>query len=143
MPWATIEQITDQTGKTVSAEAVAVASAMIDTRAGTDSSMPDDSLTARDRGVLRKATAWQAVWVAPKLEQGLLDQREGSRQTTAAGVTDRRDTDASVLYAPLALLELRNLSWFGTRSVSRLPVLPPPVSFLNERSDAYGEWRPL
>lgn len=143
MPWTTTDQVLNMTGKTVDEVAVRVASSMIDTKAGVSEDLPEDAISPRDRAVLGRAAAWQAVWIASKLETGLLDQRESTRQTSAAGVSDRRDTDAAILYAPLALLELRNLSWAGTRSVDRLPSLPPRFAFLDERSDVYGEWKPV
>jgi hypothetical protein len=143
MPWTTVQQVTDLTGKTVDDVAVRVASAMIDTKAGTSEDMPQDSITARDRKTLARAAAWQAAWIAPKLNAGLLDQRESARGTTAAGVTDRREADVQIMYAPMALLELRNLSWFGTRHEDRRPTLPAPINFLNEASDACGTWTPL
>lgn len=141
MPWTTVQQVLDLTGETVTLQDVTVASAMIDTKAGTDEEMPLDSISARDRRTLARAAAWQAAWLASK--PGLLTQRESTRQTTSAGVSDRRDSDAQILYAPMTLLELRNLSWFGTRTLDRGPTLPAPVNFLNEESDAYGVWTPL
>lgn len=141
MPWTTVQQVLDLTGETVTDQDVTVASAMIDTKAGTDEAMPTDAINPRDRRTLSRAAAWQAAWLASK--PGLLTQRESTRQTSSAGVSDTRDADAQILYAPMALLELRNLSWFGTRTVDRGPVLPARVNFLNEASDVYGAWTPL
>lgn len=141
MPWTTSAQVLNLTGEVVTEQDVTVASAMIDTKAGTDESMPEDSISVRDRRTLARATAWQAAWMASK--PGLLTQRESTRQTSSAGVSDRRDADAQILYAPMALLELRNLSWFGTRTVDRGPGLPTRVNFLNESSDVHGAWTPL
>lgn len=139
----TPERVLNMTGRTVTETACRVASSMIDTKAGLTDDMPEDAISPRDEAVLGRAAAWQAAWIAPKLEQGLLDQRESTRQTTSAGVSDRRDSDAAILYAPMAILELRNLSWFGTRVVDRMPALPERLSFLDERSDVYGDWRPV
>lgn len=141
MPWTTPEQVLALTGETVTAAQCAIASAMIDTKAGTSEDMPAESITARDRTTLGKAAAWQAAWVSTKV--GLLTQRESTRQTSSAGVSDRRDSDSAILYAPMALLELRNLSWVGTRSEPLRPTLPAPLNFLSEASDAYGTWKQL
>lgn len=143
MPWATVQQVLDVTGEDVSTADLAVASAMIDTKAGTSEDLPADALSARDRGILRKATIWQAPWI--KANPGLLTDREAATQTSAAGTSDRRESITAIMYAPLAILELRNLSWAGTRTEYVPPTrpLPPNASFLNEASDGYGQWRAL
>lgn len=143
MPWATVDQVQAMTGETVSAQDLAVASAMIDTKAGVSEDLPAEALSARDRATLRKATIWQAPWV--KANPGLLTDREASSSTSAAGTSDRRESVTAIMYAPLAILELRNLSWAGTRTEYVPPVRPAPPSaaFLNEASDAYGTWRGL
>lgn len=141
MTWATVEQVQSVTGESVSATDLAVASAMIDTKAGASEDMPADSITARDRKTLQRATCWQAAWV--KAHPGLLTEYSASTQTSASGVTDRRESISAILYAPMVLLELRNLSWFGTRSEYKPPRPPihPVADFLNEASDVYGTWK--
>lgn len=144
MTWATIEQVQQVTGETVSTQDLAIASAMIDTKAGVSEEMPEDAITTRDREILRKATCWQAPWV--KANPGLLTDREASTGSAAAsGSADRRESIAAVMYAPMTLLELRNLSWAGTRTeyVPPLRRKPPHVDFLSEESDDFGTWRPV
>lgn len=145
MPWATIEQVTAMTGVTVDAVTLTQASAMIDTYAGVTEEMPEDSITARDRGHLRKATIWQSAWLSGK--PGILTQRETARSTSADSVTITRRADVDVMLAPLAARELRNLSWYSTRSVIVPSIgqrrLPPGINFLNEESDNYHPWRPV
>jgi len=143
VPWATVSEVADMTGETVSVSDVAAASAMIDTKAGTSDDLPEEAVSTRDRNRLKRATIWQAVWLASK--PGLLTEREAVTQTSAAGSSQTRKSISANLYAPMALLELENLSWNGTRSV----VVPPRIrqfyrdSFLNEQSDNCGPWRPL
>ena len=142
--WTTPDAVLQLTGKTVETEHCAVASAMIDTKAGVMSDvLPEDSISPSDRRTLARAAAWQAPWIAQR--PWLLDQVESTRSTSAAGVTDRRDSDSASLYAPMALVELRNLSWTGTRTEILRPVGERlgPINFLNERSDDYGVWAPL
>lgn len=143
MPWVTVDQVKDQTGETVLATDVAIASAMIDTKCGVSDEMPADSISPRDRKTLAKATAWQAAWIAPRRAQGLLTQRENSKSTASSGVAVTRGADADALYAPMALLEIKNLSWFGTTREDRRPTPPPAANFLNEASDCYGTWTPV
>jgi hypothetical protein len=142
MPWATIQQVQDQTGKTVSAEHLALASSIIDTYAGTDPEMPTTSLTARDRAVLRKATAWQAVWIGS--QPGYLEHRGVDYSPTADGTSAQRKSQADQDLAPLAQRELKNLSWVGTRVMDlrghrSVPKGALMIDFLNESSDGgYG-----
>lgn len=143
MPWTTVDNVLDVTGQAVTEVELRIASHMIDTKAGTSDDLPEDAIIARDRKRLAKATAWQAMHVATT--PGLLTEREASTSTSAAGTSDRRDNITAVMYHPLAILELNGLSWHGTRT----EVVPPRHtqfrrdSFLNERSDRYGEWQPL
>jgi hypothetical protein len=142
MPWATIQQVTDQTGKTVDTADLALASSIIDTYAGTDPEMPEASLTARDRATLRKATAWQAVWIAG--QPGYLEHRGVDYSPTADGTSAQRKSQADQDLAPLAQRELKNLSWIGTqvvnlRSQRSVPKGALMIDFLNESSDGgYG-----
>lgn len=132
------------TGEAVSMVDVALASAMIDTFAGVTEDMPEDSITARDRGHLRKATIWQAVWVKGK--PGLLTQRESHTATSADSVSVQRESRSDVSLAPLADRELRNLSWYSTRTQYQPPAprgLPANLNFLNERSDDTHDWDQL
>jgi hypothetical protein len=143
MPWATPEEVLAMTGETVAVIDVALASALIDSKAGTSDDLPEDAMSDRDRLRLKKATIWQAIWVKDK--PGLLTDREAVTQTSAAGSSQSRKNISAVVYAPMALLELEGLSWRGTRTV----VVPPrvaafqQVSFLNEASDGCGTWTPL
>lgn len=143
MPWATVADVLDVTGETVSEASVRIASHMVDTKAGTSDDLPADTITGRDRKRLTKATAWQAVHI--ETTPGLLTEREASSSTGAAGTSDRRESITAVMYHPLAMLELNGLSWTGTRT----EVVPPrqaifrDTNFLNEASDDYGVWKPL
>lgn len=144
MPWATVEQVAAMTGEVVTDTDVTLASAMIDTIAGTSEEMPEDAITPRDRGHLRKATIWQAVWVKGK--PGLLTHRESHKSTSADGVAVTRESRTDVYLAPLADRELRNLSWYSTRTQWQPPApraLPANINFLNEESDNYHAWRPV
>lgn len=141
--WATVEQVISQTGVDVSEETIAVASAMIDTFTGADEELPEDAISPKDRKHLRKATAWQAVWVAGK--PGLITERENAKSITSDGQNITREDNADAMLAPLARREILSLSWVGTRTV----VVPPVswgqkrASFLNEASDGSGHWEPL
>lgn len=142
MAWATVEEVATQTGVDVTPETVALASAMIDTFTGADEELPTDAISNMDRRYLRRATAWQAVWVAGK--PGLISERESITNSSSDGQSIQRADRADVVLAPLARREVMNLSWVGTRSVF-VPRWPERDrrNFLNEASDTTGEWRPL
>lgn len=135
MTWATVEQVEAQTGIAVSAETLAVASSIVDTFTGADEEVPEDAISAKDRKHLRKATGWQAVWLAGK--PGLITERENATSITSDTQNITRGDRADALLAPLARREIMSLSWVGTRTV-----IVPPASlramrhnFLNEASD--------
>jgi len=138
MPWATVQQVKDQTGKDVSVEDLALASSVIDTYAGTDPELPEAALTARDRATLRKATGWQAIWIGN--QPGLLTHRGVDYAPSADGASADRKSQADQDLAPLAQREIKNLSWMGTRVINlradrRIPRGALMIDFLNESSD--------
>jgi len=143
MAWATLEQVIGITGIEVSEETIAQASAMIDTFTGADEEMPEDAISVKDRKHLRKATAWQAIWIPTK--PGLLTDRENFKRVSSDTQTVERQDRADGFLAPMARREIMNLSWVGTRSEFVPPrvAAPPNIDFLNERSDVYGVWEPL
>jgi hypothetical protein len=136
--WATVEQVTAQTGKTVTAETLALASSMIDTFTGADEELPEDAISAVDRKHLRKATGWQAVWIAGK--PGILTDRENATTVTSDGQSITREDRMDALCAPFARREIASLSWVGTRTAIVRPVsdLAARRNFLNESSDPPG-----
>lgn len=143
MAWATTGEVLTQTGVTVSEAELAVASAVIDTYTGVDEDMPSDAISPRDRRVLRRATAWQAVWQRAK--PGFLSDRETAADVSADGVDVRRESASDIVLAPLASREIKNLSWVGTRTVivPGAQLAGDPRNFLSETSDDYHSWRPL
>jgi hypothetical protein len=135
MAWATVADVLAQTGKEVTEETVALASGIIETFTGADEELPEDAITVRDRKWLRKACAWQAVWIPTK--PGLITDRENTTSTSSDSQTIQRADNADALLAPLAKRALMNLSWVGTRTTRLRPVsdLRNRQNFLNERSD--------
>jgi hypothetical protein len=133
--WATVEQVENQTGKTVSEETLALASSIIDTFSGADEDLPEDAISVVDRKHLRKATGWQAVWIAAK--PGLITERENASSVTSDTQNIQREDRADGLLAPLARREIVALSWVGSRTSILRPVSASVLSrnFLNERSD--------
>lgn len=138
MAWATVEQVAAVTGVTVSDETLALASSMVDTFTGVDEDLPEDAITAVDRRHLRRAVAWQAVWVAGK--PGLITERESSPSVSSDGQSITREDRMDALCAPLARREILSLSWVGTRTAVVHPtrIARQNTNFLNESSDPPG-----
>jgi hypothetical protein len=141
MAWATIEEITEITGSTVTGEQRAMAESMIAVYAGRT---PDyvDQLRARDAYWLRCAVAWQAVWLASNV--GVAGRNLATRVDTE-GLSVDHGAEYELVLAPMAARSLRNLSWKGNRSVRSSPLVGtrgihhPAL----EESDAYTVWQPL
>ena len=144
--WASVAEIQAITGATVTAEVATLASSIIETYSGAQVDMPDAAISDKDRRHLGRATAWQAVWMAGK--PGLTTEREGARSVSADAVRIERNTMAETMLAPLAIRELKSLSWIGTRSIRPLPRSSrarewSTRNFLNEQSDTPGMGGPL
>lgn len=134
MAWATVEEVESVTGKTFTAETIALASSIISTISGADEEVPTDAISFVDRKHLRRATAWQCFFA---VKPGLLEERENASNVTSDTQSITREDRADIVLHPLARRELVSLSWVGTRTA-----LVPPMNlawqsrnFLNERSD--------
>lgn len=134
MAWANESDVENITGKTISADTIALASAIVDTFADSDEERPEASISNVDRRHLKRATAWQAVWIAGK--PGLISERENAQSITSDTQAITRRDNADGLLAPLARREIVALSWKGTRTSFTGPVPRyPSNNFINESSD--------
>jgi hypothetical protein len=144
LTWATVADVQHVTGKVVTEETLALASSVISTFSGADVEAPADSITNVDRRHLKRATAWQAVWIPTK--PGLITDRENAQSVTSDTQAIVREDRADHMLAPLARRELLSLSWVGTRSaLIRGPRQRSANerNFLNEESDKFGHWEAL
>lgn len=134
LTWATVAEVQNITGKVVTEETLALASSVVSTFSGADVEAPADSITNVDRRHLKRATAWQAIWMPTK--PGLTTDRENAASVTSDTQAIVREDRADNLLAPLARRELVSLSWVGTRSaIVRGPRVTANRNFLNESSD--------
>lgn len=140
--WATASDVATVTGKTVTAENVAVAISSI---AAAVARTTDDVLPNRDLYWLKQAVCWQAAW--------LLDQPDFTGRSAVAGITQdgvavtykNQPAVVEISTAPLAIRAIQNLSWKKSRSVRpRNPFidgwLPLTNNPLSEASDALEGW---
>src|SRR5690606_28861439 len=101
MSWATAEQASEITGKTVTEEDLAVAQPVIDIFSGVVEEQAD-RLKAKDLRMLRYAVSYQAVWM--KGNAGALtgsDVQSATQDSVSFTRFDEGNDDATVL-APLA-----------------------------------------
>lgn len=109
----------------------------------------DGGMRTRDLYWLKKAVAWQTVWLPS--QPGVLS-RVGTTGVSQDGLNATYNSAADILVAPLAQRALKNLSWMGTRSLrigSRRPriqdgsYVASTAAFLNSGADPeYAGWEP-
>jgi hypothetical protein len=107
--WAELDDVIDVTGREATPESVAAAHTMIELISGTSTAASDNQLIAgRNLELLRKAVCFQAVWldahpdVLEAMDVAGISQDGLNAQYTSA---------YSHLYAPLAMMCIRRLSW--------------------------------
>lgn len=131
--WATVQDVLTFTGETVDGTTLLRAQAIIDLHSSRTYAQLD-GIGTRDRGWLKYATAYQAVWM--KAQPDLYARLD---LTTAPDVGSLA-ADGLTL-APLAARALRRLSWMRSRSLRTYPGRSRIAAFTNEASDAYHPWR--
>ena len=126
MAWATIAQVKTITGKTVTAELLAVATASVEIHTGAIEGVTRVDMAARDVYWLRLMVCYQAAWLPPDYFE-----RENVANMGQDGQSVTYAADGLTL-APLARLASKRLTWRGTRTLSpslgRRPIIAPLVS---------------
>jgi len=128
MAWATVAEVLEITGETVTSAQVTAAQHVVELHVNRTEDA-EDSISTRDTNWLRHGTAWQAVWQAGK---------PGYATTTAVqsltqdGTTINYRSAADQTLAPLAQRALKNLSWMGARSIA--------VGLRDQRSREGGDY---
>lgn len=124
MTWATGADVVALTGAPADDVILAQAQALVELAIGRTEAMGTAEMTARDLDWLKKATAYQAAWIAGQPDLFTrMDVKSLAQDGMAATFND-----GSLVYAPLTTRVLRNLSWRGTsRSVSVEPFCPTPT----------------
>lgn len=110
--WATVADVAEITGSTVTDEKVDLAQSMIEVRIGR---IGDQTayISTRDLAWLKRAVSFQAAWlnahpdVLTRLDATSVAQDGASAQVRGDGL----------VLAPLAKTALRRVSWRGSRSV--------------------------
>ncbi len=142
MSWATAANVLALTGKTVTDETVAEASAVIDIYANRTQEA-SGGMSPRDLGWLMRACSFQAAWMP---SQPGFHQRNSYEETTQDGVQIVYGKEWQISLAPLAARALKNLSWKTSRT-QRIVSVRTPLGWtgdpLLEEYDHLQSWVPF
>ncbi|MFD4596725.1 hypothetical protein ACFWPQ_01705 [Streptomyces sp. NPDC058464] len=139
--WATLQQVTDITGVSVTGQQLAQAQAAIEVFS--NRIYPDqDRMRTRDLYWLGRAVAYQAAWLAGQFG---LETRLDATQIQQDQVSTTLQGDGLVL-APMAARALKRVSWMRSRTVhirSAVEGAGPMVGdALSDGSDERMVWTP-
>jgi hypothetical protein len=147
--WATTADVLAITGTATTDANLALAQAIVEDHVNRTPEAVG-AMRTRDLNNLRKAVAWQAIWLAG--QPGLL-QRVGTTGISQDGLNVTYSSRADLLLAPLAQRALKNLSWMGSRSIQIRHRAPLPgagefpttaAAFLHSGGDSESAgWEPL
>lgn len=133
-PWASVPEVEEITGTTVTDAQLARAQTMIELRVGRTAAVTSSLRTSALRW-LKLAVAYQAAWMSAQPD---LFTRTEVEQVGQDGVNVRfRDRDAQLL-APLARRALKRLGWKGTRSVHVDSVFDRPLGITYPAAEGVG-----
>ena len=139
--WCTVQDVTDATGVTVTAQQLGQAQTAIEVFS--NRIYPDkDRMRTRDLYWLGRAVAYQAAWLAGQFG---LETRLDATQIQQDQVSTTLQGDGLVL-APMAGRALRKVSWMRSRTVhirsaieGAGPIVGDPLSY---GSDEHELWAP-
>jgi hypothetical protein len=139
--WATTDDVQDITGIECTAAELAIGEESL---APYINRSPEASagMSSRDLYWLKRAVAWQTVWI-PGQPGYATRMTSGSWSQDGESVTHRSASEE--LVAPLAARSLRNLSWKGGRTTRILPVGTQlgqefAVDITQEANDSRHSW---
>lgn len=143
--WATVADVLNITGETVTETDVSIAESVIETWANRTVDVTP-RLRARDVAWLKKATAYQAAWQVH--QPGYMTNLTNVTDYNQDGMLTRFDSKVDQSLAPNASRALKNLSWKTGRTLRTKDVRLPMnsdvlVDFLQESSDDLSAWTPL
>lgn len=137
--WATVEQITEATGKTVDTATRSLAARVIEGVTGLIEEVERTDISGRDRYWLKLAVSFQAAWLIEQpdfLERNMVSAASQDGQSATGANPDW------LVLAPMARRYLRKLSWRGTRTVSTQGTRPV-IANVNDDDyeDAMTGWK--
>ena len=139
-PWATIADVDEVTGKTVTAKERGIAVRSLEPIIGVIEAVDRPDIPDRDRYWLKLATCYQAAFVLDNPD--LFSRADVTSAGQDGESANFRNVDAHLL-APLARKCIRRLSWRGlTRSRDRA-AQRGPLNILSEEYDDSLAWKPV
>lgn len=139
--WATVTDVANITGKTVSEVDRTLAATAIELHTGLIESVERVDMKARDRYWLKLAVVYQSAWLAVQpdyLERNAVASASQDGQSATAGNPDW------LTLAPLARKAIRKLSWTGARTIeAATEQRRARLDVLSESSDDSLKWSPI
>ena len=139
-PWATIADVTEITGKTVTEPDRLVAVHSLETIIGVIEAVDRPDISDRDRYWLKLATCYQAAFVLDNPD--LFSRADVTSASQDGESANFRNVDAHLL-APLARKCIRRLSWRGLARAKDRAAQRGPVNILSEEYDDSLAWKPV
>ena len=144
MAWAVVSDVSDLTGKTVTAEELAQAQAIVEIACARTDTVPEGTILPRDLEWLRRAVAYEAAWITANPD---LFTRMEVTTLLQDGVEARDLPPDALTLAPLARRALRRLSWKKTRSTHIISEFERQAALYPVGGDIIDypgeDWRPL
>lgn len=140
MTWATIEDVSNVTGKTVTEQTRTLAVSAIELNTGLIEAVSRPDMNRSDAYWLRQAVVFQAAWLLAQpdyLERSAVSSVSQDGQSASAGNPDW------LVLAPLTRKALRRLSWRGIRSVQTSQAAPRVRNINSDEYEAALPWRPV
>lgn len=138
--WATIADVDEVTGKTVTAKERGIAVRSLEPLVGLIESVDRPDISDRDRYWLKLATCYQAAYVLDNPDFfSRADVTSASQDGESANF---RNVDAHLL-SPLARKCIRRLSWRGPALAKDRAAQRGPLNILSEEYDDSLAWKPV
>lgn len=138
--WATIADVEDVTGKTVTEKERGIAVRSLEPLIGVIEAVERPDISDRDRYWLKLATCYQAAFVLDNPD--LFSRNDVTSVSQDGESANFRNVDAHLL-APLARKCIRRLSWRGLTRPRDRAAQRGPVNILSEEYDDSLAWKPV
>lgn len=138
--WATIADVDDVTGKTVTEKERGIAVRSLEPLIGVIEAVERPDISDRDRYWLKLATCYQAAFVLDNPD--LFSRNDVTSASQDGESANFRNVDAHLL-APLARKCIRRLSWRGLTRPRDRAAQRGPVNILSEEYDDSLAWKPV
>jgi len=139
-PWATIADVDEVTGKTVTAKERGIAVRSLEPLIGLIEAVERPDISDQDRYWLKLATCYQAAFVLDNPD--LFSRADVTSASQDGESANFRNVDAHLL-APLARKCIRRLSWRSLTRTKDRAAQRGPVNILSEEYDDSLAWKPV